>query len=294
MRFTKQQRDIIKKINSRNVWDICSFVANFQTEHTVSFDLCQVQQNFQNDPEASDYHCPKNLSPTPANLIRKDAFEKKVKLGQADPEMYEKYISQLEKNYCCHVEDVWGSEFSFDFYQGVHIADSFEDIIDFLVIWQFLREHALVLEVSQTLDVETVGLFFRQAETKEPPPFKVNKASQTVLFCDSRYVGPNTYCLSRDYLEICREFLGKRIYPAPGLKLFVKNWFRTRDEIAQLKTQVTAWIAIFVAIIIGLLPYFFPTHPSSDDAPLSSDITCQENSELTAQSSQLDNDSTIP
>lgn len=285
MRFTKQQRNMILKIASGSIWDIYSFVDNFQTRRVASFDWYQVQLNFQNDPDVSAYYCPRNLSPTPANLTRKDAFEEKVQLEQINPEMYEQFLPQLEKTYCHHIEEVCGSEFSFDFYQGVRIADSFEDIIDFLAIWQFLKEHALVLEVGQTLTAETVGLFFRHEEAGDAPPFEAEKASQTVVFCDSRYIGHDTYHLSTEHLEICREFLGKRIYPAPGLKLFVQNRFRTQDEVAQLKTLVTAWIAIFVALLVGLFPYFFQQHLRADDVTQSSGVTYQENDGITAANS---------
>lgn len=288
MRFTKQQRNMIQKIASGNIWDIYSFVDNFQTKRIASFDWYQVQLNFQNDPDVSAYYCPKNLSPTPANLTRKDAFEEKIQLGQANPEMYEQFLPQLEKTYCYHTENACGNEFSFDFYQGVRVADSFEGIIDFLAIWQFLREHALVLEVSQPLTAETVGLFFRREKAGKAPPPKAEKASKTVFFCDSRYVGHDTYHLSTEHLEICREFLGKRIYPAPGLKLFVKNRFRTQDEVAQLKTLVTAWIAIFVALLVGLFPYFFQHRLRAEDATQSSGVNYQGNDEIIATDSQLD------
>jgi len=289
MRLTKQQRDMIQKIASRSIWDIYSFVDCFQAKCIASYDWYKVQQNFENDPDVSAYYCARNLSPTPANLIRKEAFEEQAQLGQVDLEMYEQFLPKLEKTYCHHTENACGNEFSFDFYQGVHIADSFEDIIDFLAIWHFLKERALVLEVSQPLTAETVGLFFRREKEKEVPPFKADKASKTVLFCDRRYVGYSTYLLSREHLEICREFLGKRIYPAPGLKLFVKNRFRTQDEIAQLKTLVAAWVAIFVAILVGLLPYLFSAQPSADDVIPSSSITYQEIDETTAASFQMDN-----
>lgn len=288
MHFTKQQRDMIRKIASGSVWDIYSFVDNFQTMRVASFDRCQVQLKFQNDPDVLPYYCPKKLPPTPANLTREDVFEEKVQLGQVDPDMYERFLPKLEKTYYNHTEDVCGSKFSFDFYQGVRVADSLEGIIDFLAIWQFLREHALVLEVSQPLTTQTVGLFFRQEAAGETPPFKAEETSKTVDFCDSRYVGDVTYRLSTEYLEVCRGFLGKRLYPAPGLKLFVKRRFRTQDEIAQLKALVTAWIAIFVALLVGVLPYFFSAHSSADKATPSSDVIYQENSDRAATDSQPD------
>ena len=254
MHFTKQQRNIIQQIFSKNIWDICSFVDYFQTGQVASFDWNQVQLNFQKDPEVSVYYCPKNLSPTPSSLIREDAFKEKKRLGMVDSEMYEPFSPRLEKTYCHHTELVCGSEFSFDFYQGVRIVDSFDDIIDFLAIWQFLREHALVLEVGQPTSAETVGLFFRQEETGEIPPFTAEKTSQTMSFRDRRYTGRKVYRLSEEYLEICRDFLGKRLYPTPGLKLFIKNRFRTQDEVAQFRTMVTAWVAIFVSLLVGVLP----------------------------------------
>lgn len=277
MRFTSRQKEIIRKICSKEVWDIFTFVKNFQKEHIVHYDWNQIQQAFQNDTEAVTYYCPKKLSPTPANLIKENEFTDKVREGQIKSEDYKCFNPKLERSYAKRVEQIYGKNFSFDFYKNVRVADSLEDIVEFLAIWQFLRGHALVLEVPQPLTSETVGVFFERIEIQEQKqiPFQIGDTPDTLFFSDRRYITDEVYSLSSDYLEICREFLGKRLYPAPGLKVFVQNHFKTQDEIAQTRNLIAAWVAIIVAILIGLAPYMLQMNTKESDMIQYSEITRQ-------------------
>ena len=267
MLFTKRQQDMIRGIAAGRVWDIHSFVTAFQPRRTVRYDWERVRRAFDADPEAAVYYYPKNLEPTPANRIREDVFDEKRRRGEVFPDAYARLSPRLDRTCGQQQACAMGKTFPFDFYQGVQVADSFDELVEFLAIWQFLRAHALVLEVGQPLTAETVGLFFRREAPAAPPSPTPERGSGTLHFSDRRYLADQAYCLSQDHLAVCREFLGRRLYPAPGLTLFVQNHFRTQEEISQRRSLTAAWAAIAVSLLIGLAPYFLPSQPFGSDRP---------------------------
>lgn len=288
MRFAKNQKEMIRKIASGEVWDILSYVKAFQQTQSARYDWNLVQQSFSQDPEAGCCYCPKNLKPTPANRIKEDVFLEKQAQGQVKAEEYIRLKPQLEKTLGRQIETVGDREFSFDLYAGVEMMESFDRLVEFLAIWQFLRERALVLEVPQPLDGETVGLFFQRQPQGSVPDPEGDKAEGVLRCSDRRYLAQGEYCLSQERLTICGEFLGRRVYPAPGLKLFIQNRFRTWDEAAQSRALWAAWAAIAVSILIALAPYLsgFLTEALSPDK--SGDTQTTQNSAVEEGRQQAD------
>lgn len=267
MRLTKKQKEMIRTIASGEVWDILSYVKAFQQTQSARYDWNLVQQSFSQDPEAGCCYCPKNLKPTPANRMREDVFLEKQARGQVKAEDYICLKPQLEKTLDKQIETVGDREFSFDLYVGVEMMESFDQLVEFLAIWQFLRERALVLEVPQPLDGETAGLFFQRQPRGTVPDPDGDKAQGALRCSDRRYLTDGEYHLSQERLTICGEFLGRRVYPAPGLKLFIQNRFRSWDEAAQSRALWAAWAAVAVSILIALAPYLsaFLTEALSPD-----------------------------
>ena len=227
----------------------------FEKTQSARYDWNLVREAFSRDPEAGCCYCPKNLKPTPANRIKEGDFQQKLAQGRVKAEDYIRLEPHLEKTLDKQVETVGDRFFFFDLYSGVERMESFEGLVEFLAIWQFLREQALVLEVPQPLDGETVGLFFQRQPRGNVPDPEGDKAGGVLRCSDRRYLTDGAYHLSRERLTICGEFLGRRVYPAPGLKLFIQNRFRTWDETAQSRALLAAWVAIAVSILIALAPY---------------------------------------
>lgn len=270
MRLTKRQKDIIRAIASGEVWDILSFERVFQQTKLERYDLQQVEESFSKDPEAVRCYCPKNLAPVPANLIREEDFLEKVRLGQAEKRDYVCLEPRLERTLAEEKVTVLGQDFFFDLYTGAETMGSFQHLVEFLAIWQLLREQALVLEVPQTLDHETVGLFFQRWPHKSVPTPEGDKQAEVLSFSDRRYLPQGEYRLSEERLAICQEFLGRKLYPAPGINFLIQNGFRTRDEVAHSQAMFVAWVGIIVAVLIALGPYIasFVTEKGSVDESL--------------------------
>lgn len=255
MHFTDRQKDIIRKIESDEIYDIFSFISTFQLCKLVQYDYNKVRMAFQQDTEAETCYYPKNLTPTLANRISKQIFLKKQGKGEIIAENYVMLKPELQYT-CAKQEELCMDEhFTFNFYTGVEILTDFEALVDFLSIWQFLKEESMVLDTAQPLDVKTVGLFFELNNHAVPAP-EASEETGTLQFSDRKYLGSyhhpgQNYHLSAVHLQICRDFLGRRMYPAPKLKLFLQNKFRTKDEIQQFHALVAAWMAIAVSIVIA-------------------------------------------
>lgn len=262
MKFTKEQKEIIRAIASEEVWDISSFASRFQLKKTIRYDRKVVKEAFDRDPRVGVRYCPRILNPTPANLVSEEEFVKKCMEGQNLEEEYIRLEPMLEQTQAARKESVRDQVFSYDFYSGVEIINSFDRLVDFLTIWQYLRDQALVLEVSQPLCAETAALFFQREDEKTELTPEGDKVAGVLRFSDLGYLQDGEYRLSRKWMAICDSFLGRRLYPAPGLKWFINNRFRTREEVDQARTLTAAWVGILVAILIALLPYVIPCLPA--------------------------------
>lgn len=250
MGFTDRQKDIIRKIRSGEIYDISSFVSAYQLSTTVRYDRSRAEEAFRQDAEAEACYYPKNLAPTPANRIGEETFQARREAGSLDPAGYARLEPALCDAGARQEETVFDRAFTFDFYEGVRILTDFEALVDFLSIWQYLKEGSMVLDVAQPLDEKTVGLFFEPSNPEIPAP-EAAEDSGILQFSDRRYLEP--YRLSEKYLQICRDFLGRRIYPAPKLNLFIQNNFFTQEEKQQSYALFAAWAAIAVSVVIAVI-----------------------------------------
>ena len=56
---------------------------------------------------------------------------------------------------------VMGETFSFDFMEaGVNVADNFDDIVEFMSLWAYLRQESLILEVPRDIVADDLGILF--------------------------------------------------------------------------------------------------------------------------------------
>lgn len=251
MFFSEKQKMIIRAVKKGTVFDIRSYVKQFQPERIVNYDWLKVQLRFRRDPEAVNRYCPWNLCPIPANFLSEEEYQQQIAAGRP-PENYICFTPELKKDCGNWNASALGSRFSFDFYQGVRVLDSFDDLIDFLAVWQFLRNEGLVLEVPQTLDAKTVGLFFKESRENITFNYEADQETGTIIFSDQRYL-ENHHRLSEQHMAVCQYFLDKRLYPAPQLNLFIQNGFRTNEERMHSQAMTAAWAAVIISVVIAII-----------------------------------------
>lgn len=259
MKLTKHQKQTIRKIYSGEIYDIFSYLKYFHLGTTIKFDKQSINDSFNRDPLPKKYYYPSALQCRSSNLLpEKDYFEH-LQNNQLDPNQY--IPKDLELSYNTGIkQETWnGEKYILNFYEGVYIANSFNDIIEFLTLWQFLESEMLILNVSQDFSAKFLGLFYiKEAITSNIDSSiqsRINDIDCDTFTYDDKYYLNYQYILSHDHCVMCKEYLNKRIYPSSKLGLFIKRHFRTYEEQSQRRALFAAWIAIFISIASIFLPY---------------------------------------
>lgn len=256
MRFTKRQREILKQIGSGAVYDMSSFAARFSLTERQRYDRAKVKSAFEADPERQTYFCPKALLHGTPELWGEKEYLRAVEERRIAPGAYAELSPKLVFGETCRKEQILGHGISFDLYQGVSSLKDFDAMVEFLALWQYLQEEGLALTVPQPLECAAVELFFDWTEAGPPPDPVIggDKETPELHFSDRRYLQPRALRLREDWLAVCREYLERRLYPTPMLKLFLQNGFRTREELTQDRALLAAWCAVGVTAFSVLLP----------------------------------------
>lgn len=257
MRFTKYQKNIIKKIASGEIQDIYTYLTTCNLVSLAQYNRNEIEQAFKDDNIPKEYYYPKKLTPKLSTIETPKNFAAKIKQGAINPDKYDKF--SLNLNYNIGIKHLsWSHiDYELDFYHGVYIANSFNDIVTFLSIWQYLKSEMLILDLPANLTAETLGLFYeRHTRTDLAQSEDISERIKKINFADCSYDDSNyfngiDYTFSIEHCTICKEYLGRKLYPTPELNTFIQKNFKTTEEKTQSSALLAAWLAIFVAIILS-------------------------------------------
>lgn len=260
MKFNRKQKEIIRKIASGEIQDIYSYMNTFNLLTFAQFKKIEIQQAFFTDSIPKEYYFPVELSPQFSNIETSDTFTQKVNDGLVNPDKYKSFTLSL--NYSYGIKHLsWDNEdYNIDFYNGIYIAKSFDDIISFLSLWQYLKSEMLVIELPSDLTDKTLGLFYeKQTLLPSTQPLSQEEKIKGINFENHTYDDRNyskgiDYKFSTEKCTICKEYLGKKIYPTPELNLYIQRNFKTSEEKTQSSALFAAWLAIFVSVTLPLIP----------------------------------------
>ena len=258
MKFSKQQKETIKLIASREIYDIQSYLQHFEYGKTIKYDKQTVENSFIQKHKTRTFYRAKNIKATKNSILSEEEYKLSIEENKISPSEYNE--CQLNLNYDYGIQTIlWHEEeFTFDFYKGVYVANCFEDILEFLILWEYLKSQMLVLEVNNKKQKENIGLLFSTIKKNDFPVEKQKNIIDysTLTISDSFFINDSLYKFSDDNLYICEKFLNKRIIPSVSLDLFVKNKFKSPEELIQIKSLWAAWIAIFVSVLLSISAYF--------------------------------------
>lgn len=262
MRLTKHQQNIIRKIASGEIQDLYTYLISCNLDSYAQYNRAELEQSFMNDTIPKEYYYPQNLSPKFSTIEIPKEFEAKVNKGLINPDRYNKFSLKLNSNYGIKHLTWNGVDYELNFYNGVHIANSFNDIVSFLSLWQYLKSEMLILDLPADLTAKTLGLFYeKRTEPRFVQPENLEDCISKINFSDCSYDDSNyfngiDYQFSFEHCTICKEYLGRKIYPTPELNTFIQRNFKTIEEKTQKSTLLAAWLAIFVAILLSIISNF--------------------------------------
>lgn len=262
MKFTKHQKETLRLISSGVICDIISYIKYFNYGHIVSYDINDVTYRFAKDTIPKFYYSVKGVKDTKSHTLAESDFLDKLDNKIISEKNYEKSELQLELNTGKKLEKWADDQYSFDFYAGVYIANSFDKILEFLVLWQFLKTEMLIFEVPQKCSPETLGLFylpepnisFRNLTFEEQ---KEDIDFNNFTYSDKHYCGNTVYQLSYEHCSMCQEYLNKKIYSSTKLELYIKHGFKTPEARIQQSALFAAWLAVIVSILLTFAPFIY-------------------------------------
>ena len=262
MKFTKHQKQIINEILNGKVYDIYSYLMYFQRMKYAQYDRNAILYSYETTdfPKTLYYNC--NNIPTSTTVLSPSQYKTQSQLGKISPEKYESMTITL--NYSSGIKRInWeNTEYKFDFYNGIYIANSFDDILEFLVIWEYLKSEMLILELPIDITPQVIGVFFEQKEEpiSQHPSSEKEYIKQinfdTRTYDDSIFCNGIFYNFSEEHCKSCNQYIDKKIVPVPELNVFIEKNFRTKEDIVQNSSLCAAWLAIVVSILLSIIPLF--------------------------------------
>lgn len=257
MKLTKHQKAIVKKINDGSVYDLYSFASEFGILKSIKYDISKVQNNFNQSLIPKSYYYPSYTSKK--NIIDEIEFNKGVETGTYSHTNYNNCKLKVSYKTGIKTINISNKNINLNFYTGIDIINDFDEILEFCMVWQYLKEEMLIMECSHDINEKTIGLFCFQKEDIEQLPVDIcNSYKKYIDFDDfgiddKYFINEEIYILSKNSLEICKDFIGKKIIKTHKLNLFIKKNFKTYEEHSQTVSMILAIIAIITSIIIAAL-----------------------------------------
>lgn len=269
MNFDAHQKNIIKAINDKSVYDILSFVK--------TFGYYEIYKNSKEELQAAFDRREKNRK-YPVHVYKaRDLFHKgEHVLKSTSSEMVTvNYFIINSKN----------ARFEFDVYseEGICIKTSFDEIKNFIAIWEYLKRELDVLEVKKDINKEEVGLFFERVPNEKYAPDKEQEFDTHLIpiseeddngeihykhkISAMEFI-PEVLERNEEELLVCESYFDKKIIPTPALKNFIEEDFSTPDQVATRKSLYAAWVAIWISICATIFSVYATYNVDPSDANL--------------------------
>ena len=298
MKLSKHQKKIVDAIINGTVYDIPSYLKTFQKWQLCKYNLTRPTERFKQEQGGKQY---KVIIDREKAYIKSSTPMKMGFMGTVN------VTNEFLKNPEDIPSDAWeyreaelildikpieieyfGKTFSFDFMEaGVNVANDFDDIVEFMSLWAYLRQESLVLEVPKDITSDDIGILFelKQKAPKKDNPFIIHKDTisesstnpieRIIIDVSEFYPSPPMFQLSsyideewvlnNEYKKTCEEYIGKKILPTEKLRVFTKQLYTTSNEWQYripLIISVIALIVSFLPIIQSLIPSDEPDYIS--------------------------------
>ena len=285
MKLTLHQEKIVEAIIDGEVYDITSYLKFFNKAHHQQYNFDEIKNVFEKYEDGQTY----NFRLEQDSYYYTDVYDKNGVVcntmrapNKTTHEFRDNPLSSPVKAYLQESIDIekcsyLGKNYSFDFLKKSYpVADSFEDIIDFITLWAYLKREALILEVNKPVQDEDISIFFEQQNQDIQPYFNpywtlnyklISEASDTEPGKFTTHFSPskramnyinNVWKLNEEHFLTCDEFIGKKIIASSELRVYKQKKFKTVEQISQYKNLFVAWIAVGISVLSILLGNILP------------------------------------
>lgn len=315
MKLSKHQKQIVNEIIKGTVYDIPTYLKAFNKWHLCKYDLTNPYEKFKEEEGGVQYKVITDESKayytgtTPMNMGigTINVATKILKKAEEIPDGAWEYrdaefihdIKPIDIEYN-------GETFSFDFIKtGVYVADDFNDIIEFMSLWTYLRQESLILEVPRDVIADDLGVLFelKPIEPKKKSAVIIHKDENpdstlkpvTCITLDTDNFFPHSpSCLLSSYMteewkinsehqKNCQEYMGRKILPTEKLRVFARQLYTTTGEWQYripLIISIVALLVSFMPIIQSLIPSSKPDQVAQISQQISNIETLLKNEQL--------------
>ena len=304
MKLTRHERKIISQINKGEVYDIPSYLRFFGKGHEQSYNMEAIRNKFVEDENGRKYKVLKEghslfVSSHSTQYIMGQPIHTPLLIQRKEEDILDDEWTLCEAKFNDKIPLSTFSydeqEFKLDFQEGVFVADNFKDILTFIRLWSYLRRENLVFEVDKPVSKDEISMLYElvpYSPKKHSAKIKIewDKSSdddenteklkpvreihQTVPIRYAEEFMDTKWKMNEDHLMMCREFLGKKMYPTEASHNFAANNYRTPDEVHRNLNSIVA----VAALLISILSFFYGLlHPSNTYQPVLDNLTQQIN-----------------
>lgn len=326
MKLTKHQERIVDKIVDGKVYDITSYLKEFDKAHKQKYDIDEIRKVFENHEKDKSYSFTEKDSYY-YTLVHDESgkIRNRYRVTESLTYIFRDYplegLVKAKLNESVHKQAVQfhGQKYIFDFKEEVLVADSFEDIKEFIALWCYLKNEALIFDVNKPVRNEDIGLFFEifpQEITGDNNPSwqrttVIDSVGEYVNDVESHdvlapYKNINDYIdrvwkLNKENFNACEEFIDRKILATGALKVYKQKKYQTVEELsvkANLRIAKIAVIISVISVLIGNIMPFFQKQDTDYLDEISQKISVMEelikentnSSEITDEIKEIRND----
>lgn len=289
MNLNSHRKEIIKQIVTGKVYDIYSYLEAFGYLEEYKINVDETINKFEEDEKDITYKIPNY----------EGEFEKKRIKGlhsHEKPDYTENDFLYVKAGYSI---DTPGSIVSFNnkkyeyFFANkeIKVAREYSYILEFVTLWQQLKEKGLIFEITKEVVEEDIAIFYEIFPTKETKYYKdlISKREKVILPSKfpKKYTRLPTYDCYEDlkeygvseeylwnekgfieksllpyyekypvfneiHLTTCKEFVDKKIVATPLLGEYVANNYQTAEEKKSKWALIGTWVAIGISAVMAL------------------------------------------
>ena len=277
MKLSKHQKEIVFKIINGEVYDIQSYLLTFNKCHLEKYDMEALKSAFELSEKDTLYKVIKDgyslfTTGRTETLMGTTISFPQMRLHIPENEYELKpatFVDSAPTIKCTYDE----KEYEFDFCKGVDVISCFDDVLEFLTLWYYLKQEGLVLEVNKPLLDTDIGLFFKKIDKEvrhKKPEIEITYEGKPLTpphTCDVESKPPQrfayeystlTWELDQENLLICKDYLGKKIVRTSALITYANKKFKTNEQVSQDNNFRVALIALFISVLSIVMSNIIP------------------------------------
>lgn len=298
MKLNPHQIEILDKIISGSVYDIPTYLSAFNRAEYHQYDVSAIKATFDAEEDGKTYLFKGNDD----GSFYTEIYDKEGNVISVAPvpNQMTSYLKEYPISSPAEAEldmivvpikvEFQGNNYSFDFFKHQYlIANNFEEIIDFIALWSYLKTEALIIEFNKPISKEEISIFFEPTKSDVHPDnspkwelkhtIDSGKCSSKGLEVLSTKQIPkkkmqgyitDSWSMNYEHLTMCAEYIGKKILPTSSLQTYKQEKYRTFEEVSQHKNLIVAWVAVFISVVSVIIGNVLPLFDTQESEYLAS------------------------